>query len=422
MKPYGYLIKPVKIFDIKAAIEMAMSRKDLEQRLNQSEAKYRAVIEDQTELICSFSPDKKLTFANKAFYRHFSLSPDTVVDYEFVQATQDSDLPDDLENPAITRERCLELPDGRKSWYQWTDRAIFNDKGEIIKYQSVGTDITVLKQVEEELKRHRNHLQDMVEEQTKDLRIAKEKAEEANRAKSEFLANMSHELRTPLHGILSFSQLGITKAGRIPVEKIVSYFSKIEKSGNRLLTLLNNVLDLSQMETGLTTYQMSNSDLLFIANLVVANFQNELKTRNQKVHTDLPEFPTRLICDSFRIEQLIHNLFSNAVRFSPDDKPIFIRFDNSSLSLNEKQVPAITMQIRDHGVGIPEEELTSVFEKFSQSSRTNTGAGGIGLGLAICNEIVKSHQGMIKAENHPEGGAVFSFTLPVEQSEVQKAD
>jgi PAS domain S-box-containing protein len=415
VKPYGYLIKPVKIFDIKAAIEMAMARKDLEQRLNQSEAKYRAVIEDQTELICRFSCEKKLTFANKAFCRHFKLDQESITDYPFAQATEDNELPNSIENPVITRERHLILADGRTNWYQWTDRAIFNDKNEIIEYQSVGADITVLKQAEEELKQHRNHLQEMVDEQTRDLRIAKEKAEEANRAKSEFLANMSHELRTPLHGILSFSQLGITKTGTIPEEKILSYFSKIEKSGNRLLALLNNLLDLSQMEAGITSYQKSNSDLLFVTNLVVASYQSQLLARKQKIHIQQPDIPTKLICDSFRIEQLINNLISNAIRFSPDEKEIFIHFEEGTALVEGETLPVVNFAIRDQGVGIPENELVSVFEKFSQSSRTNTGAGGVGLGLAICREIVKAHHGSIRAENHPEGGAVFSFALPISQ-------
>ncbi len=416
VKPYGYLIKPVKIFDIKAAIEMALARKDLEQRLNQSEAKYRAVIEDQTELVCRYTPDRNLTFANMAFCRHFDLDQEKVASYPFAQATPDSELPDDPENPVITRERCLELSDGRKYWYQWTDRAIFNEKNEIVEYQSVGTDITILKQTEEELTQHRNHLQEMVDEQTRDLRIAKEKAEEANRAKSEFLANMSHELRTPLHGILSFSQLGITKLGTIPEEKTLSYFSKIEKSGNRLLSLLNNLLDLSQMEAGITSYQMGNSDLLFITNLVVAGYQNQLQSRNQTVHVVQPQISTKLVCDSFRIEQLINNLVSNAARFSPNDKEIFIEFENGTMRMDDCVVESLSLQIRDQGVGIPENELVSVFEKFSQSSRTNTGAGGSGLGLAICSEIVKAHRGTIVAENHPEGGAVVRFTLPADQS------
>lgn len=415
IKPYGYLVKPVKIFDIKAAIEIALSRKDLENRLYESEARYRTVVEDQTELVCRFTPDKKLTFANAAFCDHFGISKDTVQGYDFIFATPDEDLPRDKNQPVTTSERCIEVNEANRRWYQWTDRAIFDPNDKLVEYQSVGADITSLKLAEEELRKHRNHLQQLVDEQTADLRVAKEVAEEANRSKSEFLANMSHELRTPMHGILSFAQLGITKIDQISRDKLLSYFSKIEISGNRLLLLLNNLLDLSQMEAGKTTYLMHDNNLLLITNLAISKLTDQLDQKTQSIKLEEPTFSTKLVCDSFRIEQVVHNLISNASKFSPANKKIFIAFDQDSLDANGTSVPAITMTVRDQGVGIPDKELHTVFAKFIQSSRTKTGAGGIGLGLAICHEIVTSHHGTIKAENYYTGGAVVSVTLPTEQ-------
>lgn len=415
VKPYGYLVKPVKIFDIKAAIEIALSRKDLERRLYKSEARYRAVVEDQTELVCRFTPDKKLTFANSAFCRHFGLDKQAIAGQVFNYATKEEELPHDPSNPVMMKERCIQMENQVQHWYQWTDRAIFDQSKHLIEYQSVGTDITARKLAEEELKQHRNHLADLVEEQTKDLRIAKEAAEAANRSKSEFLANMSHELRTPMHGILSFAQLGISKTDTTPREKLQSYFTKIEISGNRLLSLLNNLLDLSQMEAGKTTYLMSDTNLLLIANLVAAQFMQRLKEKRQTLHIEEPVISTKLSCDSYRIEQLIHNLISNASKFSPEDKQIYISFAAEELTIDNKKFPAVKMIVRDQGVGIPEKELDLVFSKFIQSSRTKTGAGGIGLGLAICHEIVKAHRGKIEAANYYTGGAMFSVTLPISQ-------
>ncbi|MCG8336949.1 MAG: response regulator [Proteobacteria bacterium] len=415
VKPYGYLVKPVKIFDIKAAIEIALSRKDLENRLFESESRYRAVVEDQTELVCRFTPDKKLTFANKAFCQHFGFNKDTLVGSIFGYATADEELPKNPNNPVITKERHIVIDEQTSHWYQWTDHAIFDESGNLTEYQSVGSDITSRKLAEEELKKHRNHLQELVDEQTKDLRIAKEEAEEANRSKSEFLANMSHELRTPMHGILSFAQLGITKIDSLSKEKIQSYFSKIEISGNRLLSLLNNLLDLSQMEAGKTSYLMSQSVLLLILNQVVINLQEQLNEKKQTIQITEPNIPTKIKCDSIRIEQVIQNLLSNAIKFSPEEKNIFISFESAEIVHNGKNIPSLKLIIRDQGVGIPEKELSTVFSKFIQSSRTKTGAGGIGLGLAICHEIVKSHHGIIEAENYLAGGAVFSVTLPLSQ-------
>ncbi len=419
VKPYGYLVKPVKFFDIKAAIEIALSRKDLEKRLFESEARYRAVVEDQTELVCRFTPDKKLTFANKAFCLHFGLDKESVVGQEFKYATDDQDLPKDSKNPVNHIERFISINAENSHWYQWTDHAIFDESGKLVEFQSVGSNITGIKLAEEELKKHRNHLQELVDDQTKDLIAAKEEAEEANRSKSEFLANMSHELRTPMHGILSFAQLGITKIENISREKLQSYFSKIEISGNRLLSLLNNLLDLSQMEAGKTTYLMSENNILLIANQVVANFQEQLNSKRQVVQIKKPSIPTKIKCDSIRIEQVIQNLLSNAIRFSPEGKKIYISFEAAELKYKKEKIPAIKLIVRDQGVGIPEKELHSVFSKFIQSSRTKTGAGGIGLGLAISHEIVKSHFGEIEAENYLSGGAIFSVTLPLTQDRFQ---
>lgn len=417
--PFGYLIKPVKIYDIQAAIEVALSRKELEQKLFRSEARYRAVVEDQTELICRFLPDKSLTFANQAFCRHFHFDKDNLIGKTFEHASSDDQLPSRIENPVITRERCLEIKEGEKRWYQWTDRAVFDSQNRLVEYQSVGEDITERKRAEEELRKHRNHLQELVAEQTADLRAAKEDAEEANRAKSEFLANMTHELRTPMHGILSFAQLGTSKIDRSDKEKLQSYFTKIEICGKRLMALLNNLLDLSQMEAGKIVYHMRENNILLLTKLVVTHCKEQLTEKNQTIEINDPEISTRLICDSFRIEQVIHNLVSNAIKFSPTDKKIVIFFKEDTLLNDNQTIPALRMVVKDQGVGIPEEELHTVFEKFNQSSRTKTGAGGIGLGLAICNEIVKAHKGIIRAENLNEGGVAFSMTLPLNLTDLQ---
>ncbi|MBU3914995.1 ATP-binding protein, partial [bacterium] len=139
-----------------------------------------------------------------------------------------------------------------------------------------------------------------------------------------------------------------------------------------------------------------------------------------------PTISTNVICDKYRIRQVIRNLLSNAVRFSPEIKKITISFESATLpkfpgSIGEDR-PALAVSIKDEGVGIPENELKTVFDKFIQSSKTKTGAGGTGLGLTICYEIVKCHGGEIRADNNPEGGAVFTFLLPYKPSPSIAAD
>jgi len=121
---------------------------------------------------------------------------------------------------------------------------------------------------------------------------------------------------------------------------------------------------------------------------------------------------TQAICDSNKITQVIQNLIHNAIRYSPQKSKISIRIDTINPIDGPKKEPLLRFSIIDQGVGIPEEELNIIFDKFKQSSRTDTGAGGTGLGLSICKEIIQAHKGKIWAENNLNGGANVSFTIP----------
>ena len=247
-----------------------------------------------------------------------------------------------------------------------------------------------------------------------DLRQTAERAEAANRSKSLFLANMSHELRTPMHGILSYAQFGVTKIDRVSREKLLSYFQEIKDSGAGLMRLLNDLLDLSKLDAGKMTYAMTRNDLEQVVDTSLSLFSAVAEIRAVQLDF-LPvdeSVDTAAVFDNGRLTQVVKNLLSNAIKFTGDGTSITVSITEGLTDLNGEEVPSLELTVADEGAGIPEEDLESIFDSFTQSKTTDLGAGGTGLGLAICREIVASHFGWIKAENRPEGGAVFTSAIP----------
>ena len=230
-------------------------------------------------------------------------------------------------------------------------------------------------------------------------------AEAASRAKSTFLANMSHELRTPMHGILSYARFGQTKAGTAPIEKIRGYFDEIHGSGERLMGLLNNILDLSKLEAGKLDMTLGSSNLVDAA----AAVQAELAAFAAEKGIVITVHGNRLdgvgVFDSEKIIQVLRNLISNGIKFSSSHGIVEVTIGRDASRLR--------CTVSNRGLGIPESELEAVFDKFVQSSRTRSGAGGTGLGLAICREIVLRHGGRIWAESEPGQETRLQFELPI---------
>ncbi len=241
------------------------------------------------------------------------------------------------------------------------------------------------------------------------LQEAKEAAEAASQAQQGFLANMSHELRTPLHAILSYAGFGLQKAATAPTERLLKYFRQIDQSGQSLLTLLDDLLDLAKLGSGRMTFTFETIDLHQLMFRVAEEFRAMSDEQRLQIEVMVSENRMRLSLDDMRIMQVLRNLVSNAVKFAPSGSKVTLEA--------RREAHVAVVRVCDRGPSIPEAEVAAVFDQFVQSSRTRTGAGGTGLGLAICREIIAGHNGRIWAQNRPDGGATFVFELPLPREE-----
>lgn len=242
----------------------------------------------------------------------------------------------------------------------------------------------------------------------------REMNEKVDKAKSEFLSNISHELRTPMHAIMNYASMGVKKLSVEPDDKLNKYFKNIHTAGERLLRIINDLLDLSKMESGKMTYDMALQNFSDVLQYVQSELDTLLKDKDLDLVVQGEHDRWMAEFDKVRMTQVVINVLANAIRFTPSGSQISISMKNTTVD----DVAMLECAIADQGAGIPDGELESVFDKFVQSSKTNTHAGGTGLGLSICKQIIDAHHGKIWAEHGKEQGAVFKFSWPVEQPKV----
>lgn len=242
-----------------------------------------------------------------------------------------------------------------------------------------------------------------------ELRAAKVEAEKANQAKSEFLANMSHELRTPMHGILSFAELGYERVDTLSKGQIKTYFNNIQTSGNRLMYLLNELLDISKLEAGKVELRIGSNDLIEMIDLCILEQSAKMQIHDLKCRFETDLTRASCHCDKKQIIQVITNILSNAIKFSPQNGEVVI-------GLKSIESPAIgpgyQFSITDQGEGIPDDALGKIFQKFYQSAGNHAHFGGTGLGLAISRELIELHGGNIWAVNNSPKGCSVLFEIP----------
>jgi len=332
----------------------------------------------------------------------------------------------DIVVPLISREETV----GIFLLHKEADTAFSAEERNI--YASIGNQLGMAIEnaiLFKEIQNYNIELEERVKQRTKEIRVINEELVQANQAKSDFLASMSHELRTPLNAVIGFSEMLRDQYFGELNEKQAEYVKDILDSGKHLLSLINDILDLSKVESGKMELEVSQVNIKSLLEGSLILIKEKAYKHGISLDLQVPESLSDLEiqADERKLKQVMFNLLSNAAKFTPDGGEIRVKadlieefrnlgiqgFDNSSIpqSLN----PLIQISVADSGIGISPEDQEKIFEEFHQvrSSYTDK-TPGTGLGLSLVKRLVELHGGRVWVESEGEGkGSRFSFTLPV---------
>ncbi|HHB75330.1 MAG TPA: hybrid sensor histidine kinase/response regulator [Desulfobulbus sp.] len=257
------------------------------------------------------------------------------------------------------------------------------------------------------LKQH--HAISTLKERARELELARISAEVATHAKAEFFANISHELRTPMHGILSYARFGLKRIDKAPREKLEEYFQEIEDSGKRLLNLLNDLLELAKLEAGKVEYDLRERNIVDEVATVIDELTHLAGEKHICLTGDIPDCSIPVIIDRLWIGKVLRIIILNSIQFSGPGDPVRVMVRKRPAKMDK--ACKVEIAIIDQGIGIPEEEINQVFDKFLHNSMNQGESYGTAMALSICRQIIKDHHGEIHARRNPEGGTIFSIVL-----------
>jgi two-component system sensor histidine kinase/response regulator len=393
----------------------------IKQRFAQSEKRFRDmfnlspdpmwVAEDNQLLECNHAAVESFAYDNRNDFLGVGLSSlmmDSVSEQTGIKNRLFSEQFTAIGSSRMTRfEWLCKRRDGSTFWGELTVTPFrMHDKGLLM---FTCRDMTERKLAERVLADHQALLEEEVRNRTEELEKATQAAKQANESKSRFLANMSHELRTPMHAIMSFSNLGIKRSDS---DLLKGYLQKINLSGQRLTKLLDDLLDLSKLESGKLEPVFAEDDLTLVVLQVLDQLSSLMSDKNISIDMNTDQ-PMVAEIDKSLIMQVVVNILSNAVKFSPEGSVISVSIEE--IEHDGKRL--LRYVTRDQGIGIPSDELEAVFDSFVQSSKTRSNSGGTGLGLPISREIIQMHSGRIWAETPEAGtaGTLVIFEIPLKQ-------
>ncbi len=381
----------------------------------------RSLIEASLDPLFTISPTGKITDMNNASVNITGVSREQLIGTDFFDYFTEPDKArkgyQQVFAKGFVADYPLTMRDHKRTDVLFNGSVYKDEQGNVLGVVVVARDITDQKRVKKEL----TEAKVFAELATAIAEEAKSKAESATRiaidavkAKQQFLSNMSHEIRTPMNAIIGFTKV-VLKTELTAKQK--EYLTAIKMSGDALIVLINDILDLAKVDAGKMTFEQTPFKMASSISAMLHLFETKIQEKNLKLVKEYDrKIPEVLVGDPVRLHQIILNLVSNAVKFTTTGK---ITVSVNLISENEDEV-SIQFAVSDTGIGIPENRLEKIFENFQQaSSGTSRLYGGTGLGLAIVKQLVESQGGSISVKSKIDEGSTFSFILNFQKTKAE---
>lgn len=409
-----------EIYRIAGIAEDITERRRTAEALQQSEQRFRKLFEAMPNPIRGYDQNYRMIFWNSASEALYGYSAKETIGKRFGKRLRPSSLrstaaPEGLavESPLFNGELELIGKDGTAVPVYSSYVQLTNMDGQQEIY-SVDIDLRERKQMEQELRQINADLERRVDSRTFDLQQAMEAAQAANRAKSTFLSNMSHELRTPLNAILGFSQL-LNRSNSLDLEQ-QEQVGIINRSGEHLLNLINDILAISKIEAGRITLTVESFDLHCLLKNLEDMFRLQSAAKGLTLTAEVdPAVPQYIQTDDSKLRQVLINLLGNAIKFT-DHGGIILRVQIAQPERGvapDSQPLLLRFAVKDTGIGINLAEHATIFEPFGQTQAGQKAQSGTGLGLPISRQFVQLMGGELSLTSTPGQGATFAFTIPV---------
>jgi PAS domain S-box-containing protein len=388
--------------------------------LGESERHYRTLAESLPQLVWTCTGDGLCDYQSPQWAAYTGLSASDHRGRPWADPVH----PDDAVSALAQWKRCSQsgtrfdaefrivAAEGSYRWFRTLATPLRGEDGQILKWFATSSDIEDRKRAETELQAMAAALEQRVEERTRELQAAKERAESADRLKTDFIMSMSHELRTPLNTIIGFSATLLMRMPGPLTPEQGHHLRLVQSSGRHLLTIISDVLDVARIESGKYEIGCESVDVASVVLEVVAELQPLAYEKQLSLQCTVPPLPLRMTSDRRALKQILINLTANAIKFT-DRGGVTLTLEEARR--NDRDV--IDASVIDTGIGIAPADLPKLFAKFSQLSKSGTtSSGGTGLGLYLSQTLAERLGGKIAVDSEPGRGSCFVLTLPIEHN------